>query len=270
MFYKIIQPSKVLQAFVKHYWILDEKKVSEKPCKQRIFPSGFTELIFYYGDRYLNIDKNNKSVVQPFLHFTGQRNDYYDVSPTGKVGLIAITFKPDAAKMFFKIPVSEIENSSIALADFLGNRIKNLEYELQILTDNHQRIQLIDKFLITQLEDSLIHDYKRINFSLNKINQSKGVVSVESLADSACLSTKQFNRKFREFIGTNPKQFIRVVRFQNAIYNKQNNSTKNLTELAYKCGYYDQAHFTNEFKSFTGYSPKDFFKICEPFSDYFS
>jgi AraC-like DNA-binding protein len=36
-----------------------------------------------------------------------------------------------------------------------------------------------------------------------------------------------------------------------------------LTELALEAGYYDQSHFTNDFKEITGLSPKQFIKMIE-------
>lgn len=269
MVYQYIQPSKILEPFIKQYWILEQSKPMQV-CTPRIYPSGFTELILHYGDAYSHIDMNNKSVVQPKFYFTGQSNSYYDLSPTGKIGFIAITFKPDAASLFFKMPVGEIENKWVAMEDILGNSGRELEYKLQIATDTIERVQIIETFLIHQLKELYTAYHERINYSIQKINQHRGIISVQNLAEYACLSTKQFNRKFTDYVGMKPKQFTRIVRFQHAIYNQQANSVKNLTELAYHCGYYDQAHFTNEFKQFTGYSPKEFFKICEPHSDYFS
>jgi len=270
MIYQYIKPSKVLEPYIKHYWILEENKPKQELCSPRIFPSGFTELILYYGDRYLHIDKNNNKTLQPSFYFTGQTNSYYDISPTGKIGLIAITFKPEAAKLFFKLPVGEIEDNFVAVDEIVGKQAKDLEYKLQTATNNNDRISQLEEFLIKQLKEFYTEEHKRINYSINLINQNKGLITVESLAEYACLGTKQFKRNFTDFVGIKPKKFTRIVRFQHAIYSQQIKSAKNLTQLAYNCGYYDQAHFTNEFKEFTGYSPKEFFAICEPFSDYFS
>jgi len=272
MIYQFFQPSSVLRPFIKHYWMLEENifTSSKKHCSQRIFPAGFTELIFYYGDRYLNIDKKKKETIQPRLHFSGQRNDYYDVKPTGKVGLLAVTFKPDAARLFFNLPVHELLDSWVSIEDLGGKQTEVLQDKLLNAGNLKSRVQIMEKFLIDQLHENLIYDYRRIHHSLNEIDRRRGLVSVAEVAGEACLGTKQFKRKFADFVGINPKQFIRIVRFQYAIYNKQNGWVNNLTQLAHKCGYYDQAHFTNEFKSFTGYAPKDFFNMGEPYSDYFS
>lgn len=209
-------------------------------------------------------------MVLPFSQASGQRKEFYDVQATGKVGLIAIAFKPDAAKLFLKIPVSEIKNISVSLEDIYGIQIKEFESKLKESLNNKQRINLIEAFLIKQLDESLIFDYNRINYSLRFIDRNKGLVSVEKLAELSCLSTRQFNRKFTEYVGLNPKQFTRIVRFQNAIYTQQQNLFENFTDIAYQCGYYDQAHFINEFKLFTGHTLGEFFKLGEVYSDYFS
>jgi AraC-like DNA-binding protein len=270
MHYHFIQPNHILKPFIKNYWILEDLNVTGNSCRHRIIPSGFSEMIFYYGDRYLSIDSNNNSEALPIFQISGQKKEFYDVQATGKIGLIAVTFKPDAAKLFLKIPVSEIKNISVSLEDIYGIRIKEFESKWKEALNNKERINLIETFLIKQLNESLKLDYNRINYSLRFIDRNKGIVSVEKLAQLSCLSTRQFNRKFTEYVGLNPKQFTRIVRFQNTIYTQQQNLFENFTDVAYQCGYYDQAHFINEFKLFTGYTPVEFFKTGEVYSDYFS
>ncbi|MBO9660186.1 MAG: helix-turn-helix domain-containing protein [Chitinophagaceae bacterium] len=38
------------------------------------------------------------------------------------------------------------------------------------------------------------------------------------------------------------------------------NEYRTLTEIAYQCGYYDQSHFIHDFKEFSGYHPRHYFK----------
>ena len=77
-------------------------------------------------------------------------------------------------------------------------------------------------------------------------------ISVTELASVACLSKKQFERLFNELVGANPKEYARVVRFQN------------------QCGYADQSHFIREFKQFSGYTPLSLLNVCKPYSDLFN
>jgi AraC-like DNA-binding protein len=85
----------------------------------------------------------------------------------------------------------------------------------------------------------------------------------------ACISRKQFERVFAAKIGATPKQYLKVVRLQQALQLKSIDRNRNLTQLAYDCGYYDQSHFINEFKQQTGYTPKQYFDNNESYSDFF-
>lgn len=105
---------------------------------------------------------------------------------------------------------------------------------------------------------------------IRKINERKGEVRISDLSEAAHLSYKQFKRVFTEYIGVNPKDFLRIVRFQHALFVLQSSPDMNFSQLAYECGYYDQPHLINEFKIFTGYTPKEYQAICTPYSDYFS
>ena len=51
--------------------------------------------------------------------------------------------------------------------------------------------------------------------------------------------------------------YSRIIRFQAAL--KEYGSKKTLTDIAQDCGYYDQSHFINDFREFTGYNPKVYF-----------
>jgi transcriptional regulator GlxA family with amidase domain len=84
------------------------------------------------------------------------------------------------------------------------------------------------------------------------------------------LSYKQFKRVFAEYTGANPKDWLRTVRFQKALYTLQTQPAISLAQLACECGYYDQPHLIKEFKTFSGYTPVEYSAIYAPCSDYFS
>lgn len=137
--------------------------------------------------------------------------------------------------------------------------------------DFMSKVRLIEEFLMNQLaQKENAFGQKRLKDSLDLINRSKGIVDVKALASCACWSRKQYERNFQEVVGTSPKQFMRIVRFQHAIHYKGQHPQTKLTGLAYDCGFYDQSHMINEFRDLSGRTPKQYFAECEPFSDYFS
>jgi AraC-like DNA-binding protein len=54
-------------------------------------------------------------------------------------------------------------------------------------------------------------------------------------------------------VGLPPKTLARIFRFRRALELLGRGS--GLAELAYDCGYYDQAHLNRDFRQFTGTSP---------------
>ena len=75
-------------------------------------------------------------------------------------------------------------------------------------------------------------------------------ISVNELSSIACLSKKQFERLFHSFVGINPKEYTRIVRFQKALAQMQHQAGKeiNQAQIAYASGYADQSHFIRELR----------------------
>ena len=55
-----------------------------------------------------------------------------------------------------------------------------------------------------------------------------------------------------EEVGLSPKAWCRVQRFQQAVRLLHAGADLRWAELALECGYYDQSHFANEFRAFSG------------------
>ena len=59
----------------------------------------------------------------------------------------------------------------------------------------------------------------------------------------------------RPQVGLSPKVWCRVQRFQMAVQRLHAGGDVRWAELALDCGFYDQAHFANEFRAFSGIDP---------------
>ena len=63
---------------------------------------------------------------------------------------------------------------------------------------------------------------------------------------------------FTTKVGLAPKQLHRIYRIRQAIDHMRVEPEESLTQIAYRFNFYDQSHFTREFKAFTGFAPKWF------------
>jgi AraC-like DNA-binding protein len=266
--YHISKPSFFLSQYVKQYWAIENCLPNGNQHIQRIVPNGLMELMFYFGDKPQALD-SIKNICDNTI-ISGQQRGYYDLLVTGNLSMFSISFQPYGAKLFFDLPLSEFYDQNISLKYLLKDKVKQLESTLYESKSFEEKICIVEKFLFNQLKNcNKKYELNRIRNSVMLINQSKGLIDIERLSSSACLSRKQYERCFAEYIGSSPKQFLRTVRFQNTLLEKQTNKSINLTELAYNCGYYDQSHMINEYKQLSGKTPSQYFSECEPYSDYF-
>ncbi len=264
----IAKPAKILEPYIKQYWSIENVLPRGEQYIHRIIPCGISELMFYLGDKpaVLNPKKSfNENVV-----LSGHQKEYFDIQITNQLSLFSIAFNPQGLMKFFNIPLNEAYNQNIPLK-YID---KALELELfpkmQDADTFEQRVEIINTHFTNLLaKNYATFEFQRISHIVNTIKTSKGLIGVDSLSKEACLSRKQFERIFTKHIGSTPKQYLKTVRLQLSLHLKSKDRNRSLTQLAYDCGYYDQSHFINEFKTQTGYTPKQYFNSYDSFSDFF-
>ena len=117
---------------------------------------------------------------------------------------------------------------------------------------------MIEQFFIKRFNPIGNHDQMLIRKGIEMIKNHKGVVSAKLLSESLYTTPKTLERKFSHYIGKSTKQVIKLMRFQDVLSDFKPSRIMNLSEFAHQKGYFDQSHFIHDFKSYTGYTPKEF------------
>ena len=84
-------------------------------------------------------------------------------------------------------------------------------------------------------------------------------IDIETLASKTFLSPRQFERRFQSLFHMSPGKFILKVRVDAAV-RLLIESESSVTQIALQCGFYDNSHFTRQFKHWMGISPIQFRK----------
>ncbi|MCC8088416.1 MAG: AraC family transcriptional regulator [Rikenellaceae bacterium] len=261
--FQIIKPSAILAPYIKNYWILKTEGIL--PRNIRTFPTGNVSLMFHRGAR---IFSHSGSRLQPRTYVCGQEKTFNELIYAGSVDMIAVVFNPAGAKLFLKVPLNEISGMCVDIHDLDNSGLVELQTFVEDAVSDKECIASIECFLIERIKDMENHNVNRINCAIELI--VKNETDIDSVAHTVCLSPKQFNRIFTGFVGTRPKEFQRIIRFQRALFLLQTRPYISLTQIAFDCGYYDQVHFIKEFRQFSGYTPLQYTSLCLPYSDYFS
>ncbi len=168
--------------------------------------------------------------------------------------------------MFIGMPPSAFYNQEISGYDIENWQLNDVAARIFDCKSSGESVGILERWLLTKVRPTL--NMRRIGSSIGDLMRMPSV-SVNVLADNACLSRKQFERVFREQVGMNPKEYARVVRFQKAMRMLQCGS-RDYPYIAYHCGYADQSHLIRDFKAMSGHTPKSLPDYCVPYSDLFT
>lgn len=171
--------------------------------------------------------------------------------------MFVINFKKGMAHPFLDFPLSSITNSVID-GDLILNKIF-----LQIRDCLLNCPSIYTKFTTT--ENTLLKYFGSklkinsfIDFAVTNILTAPETLTIKNIVHKTGYSSKHFIDIFKNSVGVAPKSFLRIIRFQKAIAEIEKTDVFNWANLAAECGYYDQAHFINDFKNFSGFTPTQY------------
>jgi AraC-like DNA-binding protein len=257
MNYQTYTPHALLSKNVKCFWTLEADN-SYALQKQRIIPDGCMEMIFHYGDHYLQFGTDGGSIIQPKCFVFGQVTVPLEIAPSGVTGIIAARFEPDGFIPFSRLTPDQMNDKAVPLTDFFEEEGEVFGQQVLEARNTEERIAIIESFLHAKL--LLIRQRDELSRAcVELLWQTVGQLSIEELGAKLMVNRRKLERRFSATIGLSPKQLTKIIRLQHALKAMKKNPPSSLTALAYENGYYDQAHFIKDFKEFTGISPKQFF-----------
>lgn len=227
--------------------------MGQKNTTHYVVANSSTEITFAFDGNHENSELLF-SVVQGHTHLPDQ------FSVPAFYHLIGVSFFTHAIPLLFNVSPSELTREFIPLSTMLGAEGAILNEKVALAGNTLGRIDILTTYFISLLQNNRPGDSLIVR-AMKDIKQLGGNIRVKDLASQYCLSQKQFGRRFKAHSGFNPKLYARIIRFESVLASYPNGG--NLTELAYANGYYDQAHFIHELETFTGFNPKEFWKLSE-------
>jgi AraC-like DNA-binding protein len=243
-------PTEQLKPYI-HYFVVSENELENV---YKVFPLPGLVIGFQYRGQLATLTDNKESRLSS-AGITGITDSFKIFKNSRGCGSILVYFTEIGFTHFSTHPANELFNLSISLEElFDKNSIAAVEEKLATAVSDKQRIKIVEDFFISQLKEAATD--KLVIEAVKLIYQSKGTIRIKELNDRLFISQSPFEKRFRKVVGTSPKKFASIVRF-NAVLNNLN-ATKSLAEICYENNFFDQAHFIKDFKQFTGDTPDNF------------
>ncbi len=238
------KPSEALAPFVDHLW---EKQVEESGIIpydiETIFPEDQTVLTYSFGKEYYRSHANTdnfKSINGVQLEGLHQAPNFYKHQPG--IHIFGVKFRVGGLFAFLHSSISSTNNESSDANALLSN-LPQLNQTIGF----DQRCELMEDYLLSHLIEKQAKKYLKLLLMLQDLDGDSTTIPS---------SYKTLSRLFQEVIGISPKEYVQIKRINQSLALFASTKDIKSQDLADQLGYYDSAHFINEFKKYTGKTPK--------------
>lgn len=243
-----------LTPYIRSICIMQYKAVPDSLQSFRVLPDTCTEL-------FVSINNSPLAYIGVAGCYTyttdsvciSRMSKYMDVEMCENSYCIAVCFYAGTLQHFVQHHAIELADHIVSLqkmwADF--NSLENL---INRAATDTQRVTALQEYLLQKLQ-SHAHRNMIVKACMERITEAEGILTVKDLVDYTGYSHRQLSRYFDKYVGLSPKEFIRVNRFMLSLEYVKTRSTDNLTDIAYRAGYYDQSHYIHECKQYAGMTP---------------
>lgn len=248
-------PRPPLHQFIDCIWLCDAPP--GPMALQRILPNGKAQLIINLKEdqiRSYDPDSGRLSGTTSGPVLAGVLTRFSVIDTAEQEQVMGVSFKPGGTVPFMRVPAYETCDADIELEFLWGRRsARALRERLMEAQSPAARLDMLEQILSDAFTSTTLHPC--VEFALDTFARQPLVASVSAVTDVIGLSPKRFIERFKAEVGVTPKQFCRVLRFQQAVAQAHQKQMINWTGLALDCGYFDQAHFIHDFRSFSGLTP---------------
>ncbi|MFC4779192.1 DUF6597 domain-containing transcriptional factor [Paenibacillus sp. GCM10023252] len=263
-------PPLPLADYVTYFWYM--RGYAPSHHKELSIPDGgAVDLVFDLKEPTIRLwDADNKPHHLSHSILCGPHTRHFVIdtlsqSPTCAPSEVAgIRFKPGGARAFLGATSLALRDQLLSLDGLWGSEAGELREELRLSDTPEEKFLAMERRLLARHGQWLLKQRRgdnhgaAVSHALERLKRD----SVGVVVDGVGMSHRRFNEIFQGEVGLSPKRYARMIRFQQALHLLGSGMEVDWTGLAIDCGYYDQAHFIKEFRSFSGLSPTSYTPIA--------
>lgn len=225
--------------------------------KERLLPDGGTDLVIDLTQVPKNVyDNEDFSRFSPFKKawISGIRREFITIDAGQNASMMVVRFHAGAGHIMFQFPLSELAGSIVEAEAVWGNAFLALREYLIELPTPEAKFAALETWLLGRMHREA-EPHPVVGYALDRICREPHLLTVADIQRKTGFSNKHFIHLFEKYVGVAPKTYLRILKFQRVLAEIEQARKICWSDIAYGCGYYDQAHFIKEFRHFSGLNP---------------
>jgi AraC-like DNA-binding protein len=230
----------------------------ELPFRQEtLLPRGTVDLVFNLGETV----RATGLVPEAYVAHEGdawvsglKTRPYTVLPPRSGMHLIGVNLCAETCGGLLPVPPAEIINRE-AHDPPGAARLRLLAEQLHDTERFAEQCALLMRWLATVLRPVRGADAARDACAL--LRRTPAQNAARATAKALAVSPRHLRRIMGEHVGIGPAEYVRLTRFVDSMY-RMEAPGQTLTRVALAAGYFDQAHFCRDFRSFAGMTPQEY------------
>jgi AraC-like DNA-binding protein len=250
------RPGPPLDRFVEQLWYWEG--IPPAHAKDRMMPRGTSGLMInLLEDETRLYTGADDDVVQRLRGavLVGAYARYFVIDTREQRANVGVAFRPGGTWPFFDPAGDELQNEHVSLRDLWGSAGETLRERILAAPTPRDKLRLLEAELLARAIRPL-QRRAEVDFALDRLAVPPADYSIAMLSEHVGLSARRFTRLFTLEVGLTPKLYSRVRRFQR-VMQAMDGQENDWTEVAQRCGYFDQSHLIRECRALSGFTPTE-------------
>ncbi|MCG8420382.1 MAG: helix-turn-helix domain-containing protein [Proteobacteria bacterium] len=210
---------------------------------ERVIPDGAARLIFDLGSRRGRADLAGPSTCAVRLRLEGE------------IANLTVTLRPGASVALLGIPAGMIREQCTPLDEFWPGEVEPLAEQLLVSSNDVECYEAVRAVLAARLKQNRSAERRRVMLAQRALALGN---TVREAAERLGIGDRRLQQIFETEVGLSPRQYRRLARIHACLRSLREDPRPRWSELALEHGFFDQAHFSNEFSRVVGLTPTAF------------
>ena len=267
-----LKPKMPLGALVECLWYWEG--MPGPHLQERLLPQAQAAMILNLREEPIAIYEDTRGAgLYGTAVFSGARSNCFTIDCNQQERVVGVQFAPGGAFPFFRMPMSELEDSSFNMTDLWGNAAGWMRERVMAAQTPRAMLEELERCLLEQLGAAGCDArtvfgktagaglgiaerlHPAVVYMAGELDICDGPGRVQAVTGRIGMSQRRLTQIFHEQVGVSPKTFHRVRRFQHTLQRLRSLRRVDWAGLAVECGYYDQAHLSHDFRQIAGMTP---------------